>query len=327
MIRSRTARLGARFSVALLAVTLLGAGASPTAGTLASGGDKEECDTSHSFARVGKGSDGKDPNSVTEAQAAALDKSLMEKVEQLKKDGTLDRNGSPTTKGGYTINTYVHVITRSNGAGDVTNKQIADQMQVINDGYAGRTGAGAAATPFRFVVKGIDRTANNDWYDWSLYEDNDDQEAKTRLHRGSMADLNIYIANLQDGLLGYAYYPRTVPLALDGLVILNESMPGGDAAPYNGGDTATHEIGHWLGLLHTFENGCNGAGDHVNDTPAQLDGENIFYCNESDDTCPKQGTDPVHNFMSYGDDDCLDRFTAGQSQRQVWNWLGFRRGR
>ena len=118
-----------------------------------------------------------------------------------------------------------------------------------------------------------------------------------------------------------------MPLTLDGLVILNESMPGGKARPYNGGDTATHEIGHWLGLYHTFEGGCGGAGDHVDDTPAQLDGENVFYCNESDDTCTATGKDPVHNFMSYGDDACLDRFTPGQSDRQVWSWLAFRQGK
>lgn len=293
-------------------------------------GAPDECETTHSTARVGKDgtTQGKDPNSLTAEQAAALDKSLMERVEQLKKNGTLDSTGAPTSKGRYTINTYVHVITRADGrTGNVTNRQIADQMQVINDGYAGRTAAGAAATPFSFVVKSIDRTANNDWYDWSVYEDTDDAEAKSVLHRGSMADLNIYITGLQDGLLGYAYYPKTVPLALDGLVILNDSMPGGDAFPYNGGDTGTHEIGHWLGLMHTFENGCHGPGDHVPDTPAQLDGENVFYCNESDDTCTKTGTDPVHNFMSYGDDDCLDSFTAGQSQRQTWNWLAYRSGR
>ena len=62
-------------------------------------------------------------------------------------------------------------------------------------------------------------------------------------------------------------------------------MPGGTAAPYNEGDTATHEIGHWMGLAHTFDNGCTPPGDMVKDTPYQLDGDNIFFCNESDDTC------------------------------------------
>jgi hypothetical protein len=113
-------------------------------------------------------------------------------------------------------------------------------------------------------------------------------------------------------------------LALDGLVVLNDSLPGGSAAPYNEGDTATHEIGHWLGLFHTFENGCTAPGDEVDDTPYQADGDNIFFCDETLDTCPQPGTDPVHNFMSYGDDPCLDMFTQGQAQRMIQTWLAYR---
>ena len=98
-------------------------------------------------------------------------------------------------------------------------------------------------------------------------------------------------------------------------------------APYNQGDTATHEVGHWLGLLHTFENGCVQPGDAVEDTPYQANGLNIFECDESLDTCAQPGTDPVHNFMNYSNDLCLDRFTPGQSRRMTDTWLAFRDGR
>jgi hypothetical protein len=113
-------------------------------------------------------------------------------------------------------------------------------------------------------------------------------------------------------------------------------MPGGASAPFNEGDTATHEIGHWLGLLHTFENGCEFPGDYVKDTPYQAEGDNRFYCGDwpddgnttvPDDTCPQPGDDPVHNFMSYGDDLCLDQFTRGQVKRQIQSWFAFRAGR
>ena len=157
-------------------------------------------------------------------------------------------------------------------------------------------------------------------------DDTDDEEAKTALHQGGWGDLNIYVAALGSNLLGYANYP-TSRAGLDGVVLLNDSLPGGAAAPYNEGDTATHEVGHWLFLLHTFENGCAFPGDEVIDTAYQDDGDNIFECDEALDTCAQPGTDPVHNFMSYGDDPCLDEFTRGQSVRMTLAWLVFRANR
>jgi hypothetical protein len=102
-------------------------------------------------------------------------------------------------------------------------------------------------------------------------------------------------------------------------------MPGGSTEPYNEGDTATHEIGHWLQLFHTFQDGCTHSGDRVKDTPSQDDGGNIFYCRTRNDTCPAiRGYDPVRNFMSYGDDTCLNQFTDGQSRRMQRAWYTFR---
>jgi len=275
--------------------------------------------------------DGRDFNSVTAAKAGAMEAALDRQVEKLVASGTLTKNGALKKKKTFTIRTYVHIITADDGTGDVSDEQVSDQMDVINAGYAGTTSSESAPSPFRFELADIDRTANDAWYDWNLTEDFTDEdaeakEAKRALHEGGYADLNVYIAGLGSGLLGYATFPGG-ELALDGLVLLDESLPGGSAAPYNLGDTATHEIGHWLGLFHTFEGGCAGAGDHVSDTPAQLDGDNIFFCNEADDTCRKKGLDPVHNFMSYGDDACLDRFTVGQHRRQIATWLGQRANR
>jgi hypothetical protein len=292
--------------------------------------------SSPSAARVGWGTDnGQDPNSISAATGERLQRSLQSRVETLVGSGVLRSSGARAHGGLIFIRTHIHVIERADGTGGVTRAQVRAQIRALNDGYAGRTSASAARTPFRFRVASVDVTRNDAWYDWNLdadgEEDADAVAAKTALHRGGKADLNVYIAGLGDGLLGYANYPNTVPLRLDGLVILNESLPGGSAAPYNQGDTATHEVGHWLDLAHTFENGCTPPGDYVKDTPYQADGDNIFFCGDDptfgDDTCPQPGKDPVHNFMSYGDDPCLNEFTYGQKRRMIHAWLAYRRGR
>ncbi|WP_175442409.1 zinc metalloprotease [Humibacillus sp. DSM 29435] len=260
---------------------------------------------------------GVDPNSMSLAQSKTWDAALQQRVQQR---GLATRAATAKFKT-ITIDVRVHVITRNNGTGGATPKMVLDQIKVLNRAYAGKTASGSAFTPFRFVLKSYDVTPNTNWYNWS---DSDDKPAKKALHRGGYDDLNMYVTGLSDGLLGYAYYPQDQVGFRDGVVLLNESLPGGSAAPYNEGDTATHEIGHWLGLAHTFENGCSKPGDFVADTPYQADGDNIFYCDESLNTCQQPGKDPVHNFMSYGDDPCLDQFTEGQSLRMLLSWLAYR---
>jgi hypothetical protein len=232
--------------------------------------------------------------------------------------------GAPGT---VTINVYFHVINQGAGLenGDVPLSMINDQIAVLNEGFSG-TAAGAN-TSFRFALAGVTRTTNARWFN-QAERTNVEKQYKQALHVGTADDLNIYSANPGGGLLGWATFPwNYTPRRAwqDGIVILYSSMPGGDAFPYNEGDTATHEVGHWVGLYHTFQGGCNESGDQVADTPAEQSA--AFGCPAGRDTCAAAGVDPIQNFMDYTDDACMFEFTTDQSGRMDTMWSSYRLGR
>lgn len=235
------------------------------------------------------------------------------------------RFGSPGVDGVVTIPVVVHVIRNTSGAGDVSDTRIGWQIDVMNDSFAGLTGG--VNTSFRFVLQETTRSNNNSWYTAGPGSSAETQ-MKTALRQGGAGTLNIYMSNPGGGYLGWATFPSSYasqPLK-DGVVVLSGSVPGGNAAPYNLGDTATHEVGHWLGLYHTFQGGCNGSGDLVADTPAEKSA--AYGCPVGRDSCKSgrnaAGVDPITNFMDYTDDSCMLKFTAGQSTRMDTMWATYR---
>ncbi|KAF4950756.1 hypothetical protein FSARC_13100 [Fusarium sarcochroum] len=103
---------------------------------------------------------------------------------------------------------------------------------------------------------------------------------------------------------------------LDGCQLNINTLPGGTAANRGYGISLIHEVGHWFGLLHVFQGGCEGEGDYIDDTPASLVTSADGKCHEGKDTCPDlPGLDPIHNYMDYTTDPCRNTFTKDQKKR------------
>jgi len=238
-----------------------------------------------------------------------------------------------------------HVIY-ANAAQNIPDAKIYEQLDVLNKDYS-RTNVDATNTRSQFLS-----VAANTQIQFCLAQQTPAGAPTTGIVRVSsptfpsnphtlspewnhLKYLNIYIGNLGSGLLGYSNLPPG-STGNDHAVILYSAVGGpnnpGTATPYHLGRTATHEIGHWLNLNHTFNNGCGGTtanncttgGDRVCDTPPvssstfNCPASNPNTCTEINPFPPPYTMDMVdmfENYMDYTDDGCMNVFTEGQSTR------------
>lgn len=319
MRHTRLARTAAVTSI--LALSPLALAVTPVFAAIPAGDASHGvCADASSGARVAKGAKAQEPALYSPNDA--------------KKYGTI-LNRPTLPAGSVHIETVFHVITAAAptpGQQARLQTMVDDQMDVLNAAYAGETSAIAADTPFRFDLTDTNFVTSAAWA--NVAPGKVEKDMKTALHVGDSETLNVYAADIGGGLLGWAYFPKGYNNGrdyIDGVVILDESMPGGTAGKYSLGDTLTHEVGHWMMLEHTFAGGCSASGDGVADTPREAFPQ--FDCPVIDpatglptDTCPAPGIDPIHNFMDYTQDSCMDMFTDGQADRMSDAWLAFRAG-
>ncbi|PFH49921.1 hypothetical protein AMATHDRAFT_62218 [Amanita thiersii Skay4041] len=212
-----------------------------------------------------------------------------------------------------TIKIHWHNVAANNTreGGYLKKKVILKQVKYIQKIYK--------KACLRFYLKGVNHIYNADWFNNVAPGSPQEKALKTQYRHGDELTLNIYSVGLVStpGLLGYSTFPWNFAddPHNDGIVIHYATVPGGDYPHYDEGAVAVHEVGHWVGLLHTFQGGCSQPGDFVSDTPAES--TPAFGCPKYRNTCASTGSDPIHNFMDYTYDKCKTHLTKGQLWRLV----------
>ncbi|MHC5212527.1 MAG: zinc metalloprotease [Planctomycetota bacterium] len=238
----------------------------------------------------------------------------------------------------YDVPVVFHILQHPNGNGFVSDAQVAQQIQVLNEDFGALPGSnGANGTDVRIQFHlatedpdgnpstGITRATKASWY-------NDSGSYWNSVGWDTTKYLNIY-TNTAGGSLGYAYVPSSggvVGQPWEGVRLYWRAVgsPGPIGPPYHLGRTGTHEVGHWAGLYHTFDGGCTDGsspacysnGDLICDTNPESSPMGSGSCSRT--TCGSP--DPVDNYLDYSDDVCMERFTEDQARRMRCTLANFR---
>jgi Pregnancy-associated plasma protein-A len=230
------------------------------------------------------------------------------------------------------IPVVVHVLYNTDQQ-NISDGQVTSQIDVLNEDYAA-SNRDIRNTPSLFSTVtssgfGVHFTLAQTIHKYTKTKSFSTNDAMKYSKRGGddavdpQHDLNVWVCNLGQSLLGYAQFPGGA-WASDGVVILYSAFGSSDKYPsgtyiskYDLGRTATHEIGHWMNLRHIWGDdggSCSGS-DLVDDTPNQA-GENYGCPTFPHVSCNNSG-DMSMNYMDYTDDACMFMFSKGQQSRAV----------
>ncbi|KAH8836205.1 hypothetical protein DCS_00779 [Drechmeria coniospora] len=238
------------------------------------------------------------------------------------------RSKNPGFSETINIDVYIHVIANETH-GHLDNQTLSRHISRINRDFT--------ASNIAFKIKGVDKIVRS----WPIGFDNThDMIMKSGIQRkGDMSALNIFfLAHIDDPLKNHVLGWSSMPwwamqesirdVGSDGIFIHSETVPTSlnITAKKDESDTTTHEIGHWLGLFHPWDNtlpDCSGPGDGIDDTPAMT--RNNIKGALGPDSCPDlAGMDPVDNFMVYTHNSGENKFTPQQIERMRAMWFQYR---
>lgn len=247
-----------------------------------------------------------------------MHRSQRSKIFEAQKQGAGDKT--------RTIRVYFHILSDSTGEGNIPDGVVEKQLQVVNEAFSGITnslysecseaGTGNplftyepfSDSSFRFELVEINHIVDDNLFDLDTSSD----EVASLLRKGTCSDLNIYTGSTK--FLGWSSFPWNCPTndniddprQRDGVFLQYRVLPDQGFSSFDQGDTLIHEIGHWLGLYHTFQGACaEEGGDDVQDTSREL--SPALGCPVGRNSCGDDGLDPIHSFMDYSDDCCLYR--------------------
>ncbi|KAF9523429.1 pregnancy-associated plasma protein-A-domain-containing protein [Crepidotus variabilis] len=232
-------------------------------------------------------------------------------------------NGTGTLwKDTFVYNVSMNVVyeNKTREGGYIEDKDIQAQIDTLNKDYNG--------TGISWVLVNTNRIESPEWFENANPGTAEEAEMKAKYNIGDATTLNVYTLtfNKTTKSLGVSSIPSQYfsNPKMDGILVRHSTITNGPRQHFNMGRTLTHEVGHWLGLFHTFEGGCdNGVGDNVADTPPQRSGTE--GCPTGKDSCPGDGPDLTNNFMDYTYDVCMTGFTPGQAVRMREAAWAFRR--